>query len=542
MLKTVVDFKYLAPLVFEIKAGQLTGVLNVSKKENNCQLFFHDGQLVNAVNPGQDEVGDGVLYDLLNWTSGELEWQPQSEQNAAQTIDEDQRSTFLTTLSLFQKQGKFEAKTNSSLLTAPDSPPTQTTATANTTTRTSTELQTAAKSGNFSIFKPLLLLPGESSFALQQQINNLNPMELVAELQRRFFSGYVTYTSRQTVQTKGATPLAMLLFENGELTSARYTQSELEIDGLNGQAAFDAIVNSQTKLAVDHIVGVEKGVVTAFRGLVEGMAPYSKVPATQNNYNGLLSAFARQQRSGVIHVYMDKQVEVYYMLENGRKIASFGPQPLRPLQLRVLNPDLNSFWNHPNAFIDVYLTAQPEQIDISSVSFNRPNPVSELTALLSGSLLQLFELVCQFTTPKSAFDQLLAIAKDGSHRYPLLGNAGIQLVWNESTGLPQLSQTRSADTSDTIAAYEYLLNAFLKPYIEKMGLEIFRQLAELALGENANKLSKMGFRLDFLSGTYYKSPITDSKQGEVVPASGNWQEEDKMQVAVQSSEESAFDF
>lgn len=522
MSNIVLDFKLLAAVISEIRVSQLTGILSVSKKEQSCLLFFKQGQLINATKPTQDEVGDEVLYDVLNWEVGELEWQPQTSQTTAHTIDDDQQSTFFTTLSLLQKQGKFDSKPSGWLVQKNQ---------ANSDTPTTTKL---------SALKPLLMLPGENSLALQQQLNDFTPSALVAELQHRFFSGYVTYTLKQASPSRTVAPVAMLLFENGELTAIRYTQPEL--DSLSGQAAFDAILNNQAKLVIDRITGVERGVMTAFRGLVEGVSPYSKVPATQNNYNGLVAAFARQQRSGVIHLYMDSQIEIFYMFDSGRSIASFGPQPLRPLQLRLLTPDLNSFWNKPNAFIDVYLTGSPAQIDYEVVSFKNSAINIDLMNLLSQSLLQLFELVCQFTNPKSAFDQLLAVVGNGSRRYPLLSNVGKQLVWNENTGLRQISLVATATTDDTIAAYEYLLNCFLKPYIEKMGLEIFRQLAELALGENAAKLSNMNFQLDFLTNSYYKSPIVTLKQGELIPASPNWQEEGETRIPVHSSEESAFDF
>lgn len=528
MSTQVLGYKLLSALVYAIKTQQLSGELLGRKANAECQLYFKSGHLIHAHQSVKDIVGDEVLYELMNWDSGQLEWKPQNDLNLqiSQTIDDDQESVFYNTLELLQKQGVFDPNQTSDWLNQPT--PSQ--------VRQPALTSAPARQPQLNLLDSLPLLPGKESKQLSQPANLFSMVGLVQQLQSRLFSGYVTCNSGQPKPNELG---ALLLFEFGKLTTARYATDH---QTLVGQAAYDAATS--TSNFGGQVVTVQPAIVTAYRGLVQGFSPFSNLEATQANFNGLIASFAKQKRSGVIHFYLNSQIELFCLIDRGQSVGMFGPQPLQPQHWRQLTPDLSLFWQNSQAKINVFVTGQPEPIntDIVTTPSDSPLPNSQVLELLNRSLQKLFELVCQISAPRTAFAQLLAVAQSGSSKHPVLRSL-IELEWDDARRLPRLNETGLKTQStrfsqaELLAAYEYLLNDFLEPYVQQLSLEVFQDLAKRALGQDIDELDQLEVHLSFLNkvNQTQSEPIT---WGELVPAPEFSEDE----VKAISTEISAFDF
>ena len=326
------------------------------------------------------------------------------------------------------------------------------------------------------------------------------------------------------------------MFESGKLVLARYNSGQRT---LTGQEAFNAILSN--RLTIARIVGVAPALIVAYSGLASGVLAYSGLTATKPNLEGLQSAFLRQQQSGVIRCYLDSQIEVFFLIHRGREVGIFGPQPIYPQLWRRLVPDMDVFWQNKAARIEVYISPRPEKISLSSTeaSMETTKP-SELDPrqLMYRSLQQLFNLVCQISSPKNAIENLLSVANQGNRLYPILQpvtQASLRpdnSLEIDRTALAKY-QTNTSQT-ELVSAYQYLLNNFAEIYIQQVGREIFRQLAQLALGQDADKLAQFGGQLDFLKA---KEDLSSIAKGELVAT-----EVSQKNSSSRKFEESAFDF
>ncbi len=516
------DHRLLPALVQEIKAQSLSGQIVGRNGTRSCQLYFKTGQLIHAFEPQAEISGDDVLYDLINWPTGQLEWhsQPQLDHHIPQTLDEEQASTFYHTLQLLQQQGKFDQKLGGWQLSQ-NLPQTRTISTP--------PVQAQLKqSTNWP------LLPGAENVHLRQKIDGLDVVALVKELQKRFFSGYITYKISQTNVAEVDSTRALLLFELGQLTTARFRVSDTL---LQGQAAYESIANQS--LPLEYSIEVEPALVTAYRGMIEGFSPFAGLAATQSNFARVESAFSKQQRSGLIRWRCAGQSEIYYLVNGSLALGSFGASLSQPQLWRSLNLKPEFFWQNSQAQLDVFVTRQAEQIDIEKATLQTSNV--QLVVLLNHALQQLFELVCQLSASATAFAELLAIARTGSTQYPALRFLD-DLKW-EGPNLPDLTQknlTRQQSRlsqTELLQTYQYLINSFLAKYVEHIGPDTFRELAELALASNKELLIQTGMRLDFLQvGSLDTSNPT---WGELIPSRPTWAERETRPTTQESN---AFDF
>ena len=516
------DHSLLSALVQEIKAQRLNGLLIGRNGTRSCQLYFKAGQLIHAFEPQAEISGDDLLYDLINWPTGQLKWnlQPQLDAHTPHTLDEEQASTFYHTLQLLQQQGKFDQKLSGKQL--PQNP-------LSSQTISSPPAQAQIKK---SVNWPLL--PGAENVHLRQKIAGLDVVALVKELQKRFFSGYMTYKIAQTNGAEVDSTGALLLFELGQLTIAR---SKVSDTLLQGQAAYESITNQN--LLLECSIEVEPALVTAYRGIIEGFSPFAGLAATQSNFAGVENAFSKQQRSGLIRWRCAGQPEIYYLVNGSLALGSFSASLSQPQLWRSLNLKPEFFWQNPQAQLDVFVTRQAEQIDIEKAALQTSNV--QLVVLLNHALQQLFELVCQLSAAATAFAELLAIARAGSTRYPALRFLN-DLKW-EGPNLPDLTQnnlTRQQgrlSQTELLQTYQYLINNFLAKYVEHIGPNTFRELAELALATNKELLIQAGMRLDFLKAD--SSDTTDLTWGELIPSRPTWAERETRPTTQESN---AFDF
>ena len=513
----------LSALVQEIKAQRLNGLLIGRNGPRSCQLYFKTGQLIHAFEPQTEISGDDVLYDLVNWPTGQLEWnlQAQLDLHTPQTLDDEQAGTFYHTLQLLQQQGKFDQKLSGKQL--PQNPPSS-------QTIPSPLAQTQLKQpANWP------LVPGVENVQLRQKIARLEVVALVKELQKRFFSGYVTYKIAQSNVAKVDRTGGLLLFELGQLTTARYRVSDTL---LRGQAAYDAITDQS--LPLEHSVEVEPALITAYRSLIGGFSPFSGLAATQANFMGVENAFSKQQRSGLMRWQCAGQPEVYYLVNGNQALGSFGASEAHPQFWRSLNLKPEFFWQNPLAQLDVFVTQQTEQIDLEKVTL-RPLNV-QLAVLLNHALQQLFELVSQFSTSAIAFAELLAVGRTGSVQYPALRFLN-DLKWEDGPDLPDLRQSdlthqqSRLSQSELLQTYQYLINNFLAKYVEQVGVDTFRELAELALATDKELLIQAGMQLDFLEAG--NSDTAELTWGELIPSRPTWDESEARPITQESN---AFDF
>ena len=111
------NFRRFALLLAKIEANAFSGKVSCETEAQCCELYFKKGQLVHALSATQ--VGEDVIYDLLNWGGGTLTIEA-GLHTSEHSIDSNQLTIFRETVKLFQARGIFDA--NGTAIQTPSDP------------------------------------------------------------------------------------------------------------------------------------------------------------------------------------------------------------------------------------------------------------------------------------------------------------------------------------------------------------------------------------------------------------------------------------
>lgn len=481
--------KYLAVIIEVLQQSQAQGKLVGRRSQSWCELHFRQGKLVHALS-NNDEQGDALLYELLNWPAQEttLEWFAENNSLPA-TIDNHEEAAWLDALKLLQKRGYFLSSEDSQVRVAVESWLGKISAKETTTTSRPKSPVTT----NFKTNKTLLPL-GIISAKLGGSVPQAGFNKYLTDLAATNFSGYLRCQPFENTTAKFSQ--ALLIVERGEILEAS-TNLAGEAEIVSGRDALNYLNEARLNMLA---VEVAPELVEAWRSLINGENPYSGVTATSGNYQNLLRSFGAKQRSGAVRLYSEK-LELFGFVQDGKLLGIFKPESKSGSQVFYLQEQdelPEGLLDQPGIRMDVFLTPPPLPL--------RPE-VEQLSAeeveLIDRSFQAIIRLSGELATPEKIDQHLKMVILSGSKDYPLLNN--LSTSKQQGTPLPRLdlkkaeSKITATPKKEALATFNYLFEEFLQDYCKPIGPEIFHPMVARTLGQSdGQKLVEIGLELDFL--------------------------------------------
>lgn len=467
-----------------IRAQKLSGKLTiVNDPTRQATLVFKSGAVVDAkVWAGEEIAGDEALYTLLNWKDGELLWQKGVEV-VTPTIDSAQEADFYGALKQLTLRKVFVTSELSNPIISrfleetvtPVVPPATTGSLRSGFTASLTQAHNPKAHG--------LPVPGGKPFNLIPPTNTLT--ELFERLHADQFNGYLQlypdFESR-----------AVVILENGSPTACyNIRQGQAE----KGLAAWQQIKTLET-LPPYHLMIVADNVLLAYRGLLGNYMPYHDLPATHNNYRGLLATFKKGQYNGVIRFKLDG-VELYELIHEGEGIGTFNIES-NGYYLRSAPGGIGMLLGNSQVKIDVYVTRD----ELNHAPVNAGISVQEAN-VLGGTLAVGYGLMSQLLSENTAQQRLGYVSRQLAGGAPFLTDlAKLQLPATpeaqEKTLVDWVTNLQGQPRARVMSAFEELFDSYLQPICLQVGSNTFHEMIVRALGdERASALQKMGLKVDF---------------------------------------------
>jgi hypothetical protein len=467
-----------------IRAQKLSGKLTVvSETTRQATLAFKSGVVVDAkVWAGEEIIGDEAFYTLLNWKSGELLWQKGVEV-VTPTIDSAQEADFYGALKQLTLRKVFvTGELSNPVITrfleesvAPVVPAATTGGLRSSFTATLNQAHTAKVQG--------LPVPGGKPFNLIPPTNTLT--ELFERLYADQFNGYLQlypdFESRAIITLENGSPTACYTIRQG------YAEK--------GLVAWQQIKALET-LPPYHLMIVADNVLLAYRGLLGSYTPYQDLPATHNNYRGLLATFKKGHYNGVLRFRLDG-VELYELIHDGEGIGTFNIES-NGYYLRSVPGGIGILLGNPQVKIDVYVTRD----ELNHAPLNAGISAQEAD-VLGGTLAVGYGLLSQLLSENTARQRLGYVSRQLASTAPFLTDlAKLQLPATpeeqEKALVGWVTNLQSQPRASVVTAFEQLFDSYLQPICLQVGSNTFHELIVRALGdERASALQKMGLKVDF---------------------------------------------
>lgn len=472
---------HLPQVLNAVRAQKLSGKLTVvNQSPRQATISFKSGVVVDAKVWADEEIyGDEALYILLNWKEGELQWQKGGD-IVSPTIDSAQEADFYGALKQLTLRKVFATSELATPLISRFLEDNEVVVPSSGLragfTGALTQMNNKA---------PGLPVPGGKPFNLIPPTNTLT--ELFERLQADQFDGYLQlypdFESR-----------AVVTLENGLATACYSIRQGREEKGLTAWQS----VKNLSNLPPYHLMIVPDNVLLSYRALLGSYTPYRDLPATHNNYRGLLTTFKKGNYSGVMHFKM-QGIELYELIHDGEGIGTFNVEA-NGYYLRPAPGGIGILLGNAQVKIDVYVARDELGIQQQPVITGLSSQEADI---LGGTLAAGYSVLSRLLSESSAQERLGSVSRQLAPQAPFLTDlAKMQLPTTpqeqEKILVGWVAGLQNLSRPTLISAFEQLFDNYLQPVCVQVGSNLFHEMIVRALGDDrATALRQMGLRVDF---------------------------------------------